>query len=110
MGPGRIGTALAMLLLLAPMAVRAASFDTIVIDDNMGGAKGNGDYAVGQGASRQEAERIAMSNCTLGRQQGLQDQDHLPAVRRLCILGSYQWHWSRANHGPGIGHSPGDMS
>ena len=65
MGPGRIGTALAMVLLLAPMAVHAASFDTIVIDDNMGGAKGNGDYAVGQGATRQEAERIAMSNCTL---------------------------------------------
>ncbi len=43
MGPGRIGTALAMVLLLAPMAVHAASFDTIVIDDNMGGAKGNGD-------------------------------------------------------------------
>ena len=66
MGSGRAGTTLAMVLLLTPMAVRAASFDTIVIDDNMGGAKGNGDYAVGQGASRQEADRIAMSNCTLG--------------------------------------------
>ncbi len=66
MSLGRIGTALAMLLLLAPMAVHAASFDTIVIDDNMGGAGGNGDYAVGQGLTRQEAERIAMSNCTSG--------------------------------------------
>ncbi len=66
MESGRAGTALAMVLLLTPMAVRAASFDSIVIDDTMGGAKGNGDYAVGQGASRQEAERIAMNNCTLG--------------------------------------------
>ena len=37
MSPRRIGTALAMGLLLAPMVVHAASFDTIVIDDNMGG-------------------------------------------------------------------------
>ena len=66
MGSRRIGTALTMALSLAPMASHAASFDTIVIDDNIGGAKGNGDYAVGQGATRQEAERIAMSNCTLG--------------------------------------------
>ena len=66
MSPRRLGTALAIGLLLAPMVVHAASFDTIVIDDNMGGAKGNGDYAVGQGVTRQEAERIAMSNCTSG--------------------------------------------
>ena len=65
MSPGRIGTALAMVLLLAPMAVHAASFDTIVIDDNMGGAKGNGDYAVGQGATRQEAERIGFAEVGL---------------------------------------------
>ena len=49
---GRAGTALA--------------FDSIVIDDTMGGARENGDDTVGQGASRQEAERIAMGNCTLG--------------------------------------------
>lgn len=58
--------AMAMALPLAPLAAQAASFDTIVIDDNLGGAKGNGDYAVGQGPTRKEAERIAMSNCTLG--------------------------------------------
>ena len=48
MGLGRAGTALAIMLLLTPMAVRAASFDSIVIDDTMGDARGNGDYAVGK--------------------------------------------------------------
>lgn len=62
----RVWTLLAITLSMAPVAAVAASFDTIVIDDNLGSAKGNGGYAVGQGASRRDAERIAMSNCTLG--------------------------------------------
>ncbi len=66
MGSRRVWTALLVALALVPVAALAASFDTIVIDDNLGGAKGNGDYAVGQGASSREAERIAMSNCTFG--------------------------------------------
>ena len=66
LGLMRAALTMALLLLLAPMPVHAASFDTIVIDDNICGARGNGEYAVGQGASRQEAERVAMNNCTLG--------------------------------------------
>ncbi len=68
MGSQRLWTLLVIALSMAPVAAVAvaASFDTIVIDDNLGSAKGNGDYAVGQGASRREAEQIAMSNCTLG--------------------------------------------
>lgn len=45
---------------------RAATFDAIVIDDDTGGAGGNGDYAVGQASTAKEAQRIAMSNCVVG--------------------------------------------
>ena len=66
MGSRGLWAVLGIALWTAPTAAGATSFDTIVVDDNLGSAKGNGDYAVGQGASRQEAERIAMSNCTQG--------------------------------------------
>ncbi len=49
-----------------PVAALAAGYDAIVIDDNVAGAPGNGDYAVGSGPTVQEAQRVAMSNCTLG--------------------------------------------
>lgn len=44
----------------------AATYDAIAIDDNIAGARGNGDYAVGQGSTASEAQHIAMSNCTAG--------------------------------------------
>lgn len=63
-GPG----AVAALLVLAVGAgqARAATFGAIVIDDDTGGASGDGDYAVGQASTAKEAQRIAMSNCVLG--------------------------------------------
>ena len=61
----RVWTSLAITLSMAPVAAVAASFDTIVIDDNLGSATGNGASAVGQRASRRDAQRIAMSNFTL---------------------------------------------
>ena len=45
---------------------RAATYDAIAIDDDVGGARGNGDYAVGQGSTAKQARRIAISNCRAG--------------------------------------------
>ena len=41
-------------------------YDAIAIDDNLRGAGGNGAYAVGEGSTAEEAQRIALSNCTAG--------------------------------------------
>ena len=59
-------TALIVALSITSGEALAARYDAIAIDDDIGGASGNGAYAVGQGPTKHEASRIAMSNCSLG--------------------------------------------
>ncbi len=60
------GLLVGLALVLGSGPVLAASYGAIAIDDDLRGARGNGDYAVGNGPTVAEARRIAMSNCTLG--------------------------------------------